>query len=174
MAKKFIGLKQLRMGPVAGDGGMGTSLTVLQATVVDTATITNEAPTTTDFPIEEQTDPFYTTSVAGKKSFVFSTYDMTPAALVRLMGGTATDASGNAVDPSAAVRWNAPQDTPQIEQSFEITTQDNAIIRIPRGKVTVVMNLNFKKSALPQADVTVDILKPEKANLEPLSILLPS
>lgn len=161
MPKVKIGLKLLEMGNIAPDGGMGTSLTPLAATVVDTALISEEAPNVTDFPIEEQDDPFYSNSQAGKKTFVFSSYDMDPASLVRLQGGTASvDASGNNV-------YEAPINKPVIEQSFRLTDQKGNVTEIVRGKVDAIVQHKFQKSGLAQVDVTVTILVPTKAGVAP-------
>lgn len=65
MGKVTIGLKKLEMGDVAVDGGMGTSLTQLGATVSDTAVLTTASPSKTTLNIEEQDIAYYTTSVAG-------------------------------------------------------------------------------------------------------------
>lgn len=168
MAKIQIGLKQLLMGDVAIDGGMGTALTQLGATVVDTAVLTNEAPTVTDFTIEEQDDPYYTNSVAGKRTLSWSTYDLDPASLVRICGGAAsTDASGNDV-------WEAPLDTPQIEVSIKLIDQKNNIVEIPRAKLDVILERKFQKSGIAQANITATILKPEKANTAPYRVISPN
>ena len=164
MSTTAIGLKELKMGPVAGDGGMGTVLEVLSATVVDTAVLTNEAPTTTDFPIEEQDDPIYSTSVAGKRTIAWSTYNVTPDALVRVLGGSVVqDASGNDV-------WEAPLNTPQIYQSVQLTTLDGDIVKLVRVKIDAIIEWNFQKSKLAQVNITGTILKPEKDNTPPLTI----
>ncbi|WP_343302848.1 hypothetical protein AAHN97_14985 [Chitinophaga niabensis] len=165
MPKVKIGLKLLEMGPIAVDGGMGTVLTPLACTVVDTALLTSEAATVTDFPIEEEDDPYYTSSVAGKKTLTFSSYDMDPASLVRVLGGSATtDASGNNI-------YEAPSATPVIEQSFRLTDQKGNITEIPRGKVDAIIQQKFQKSGLAQVDVTVTVLKPTKAGVAPYRII---
>lgn len=167
-AKAEIGLKQFLMGDIAGDGGMGTSLTELGPTVTDTAILSDEAPTTTDFPVEEYDTPFYTQITPGKSTVALSIYDVEPASLVRVLGGTiSVDASGNNV-------WEAPLETPQIEQSVRLITQKNGIIDIPRGKVSGIKQFNFRKSALFQLDITVDILKPEKDGVAPIKYTKPA
>lgn len=168
MAKAEIGLKQFLMGDVAPDGGMGTVLTELGPTVIDTALLTTEQPTVNDFPVEEKDDPFYTQVTPGKKTVTLSVYDVTPASLVRVLGGTATtDASGNAI-------WECPQEYPQIEQSLRLITKKNGIVDIPRAKVYAVPQFNFRKSALWQVDISADILIPEKAGVAPVKYTQPA
>ncbi|KAA2241670.1 hypothetical protein F0L74_17485 [Chitinophaga agrisoli] len=162
MAKAELGLKQFLMGDIAADGGMGTDLLPLGPTVTDTAILTDAAPTTTDFNVEELDTPFYTQVTPGKSTVALSVYDVEPASLVRVLGGAASvDQSGNSV-------WEAPLEAPQIEQSIRLITQKNGIVDIPRGKVSAIKQFNFRKSALFQVDITIDILKPEKEGVSPV------
>lgn len=161
MPKAEIGLQKLELGPIALDGGMGTALTQLSATVVDTAVLTYDQPTTNDFNIEEQDDPFHSISIPGKKTLSWSTYDVEPTSLVKVAGGTAsTDASGNAV-------WEPPVSAPEIELSGKLTTLKGSTIEIPRLKIVATPVFNFQKSALFQVDIVATILIPEKANTAP-------
>lgn len=165
MSDTSYGLKQLRMGNVAVDGGMGTALTVLSKTVVDTAIFTNEAPTETDFNVEEQDDPILTTSIQGKKTISWSTYDVTPATLVRVFGGTlSVDGSGNDV-------YEGPINTPPIYQSLELITLDDDIVTFVNVKVMAVIEWNFQKSKLAQVNLTGTIMKPEKAGVGPWKLV---
>lgn len=166
-AKARIGLKSIEFGDVAADGGMGTVLAEFGATVSQTALLSNEAPTVTDFPIEEQSVPFYSVSVDGKTTIAWSSYNVEPASLVLVKGGTVTsDASGTT--------WNAPDETPNIEKSLKVTMKDGTIVTVPRCKVDAVFQWNFQKDKLAQVDLTFTILKPEKANTAILSIKTPA
>src|SRR5688572_16446799 len=108
MAKTAVGLTTLKMGAIAGDGGMGTSLTQLGHTVADTAVLSTEQGTTTDFKVEEQDDPVYSIqSEKGRTTLAWSSYDVDAETLVRLFGGTRT-----AGPPEV---WEAPASTPEIE-----------------------------------------------------------
>lgn len=89
MAKKSIGLESIKMGNVAADGGMGTALTQVGATVSDTASLTTEEGSTTDFKIEESDAPFYSIqSDPGKQVLAWSTYDVDLDTIARFYGGT--------------------------------------------------------------------------------------
>jgi hypothetical protein len=88
MAKKSIGLSSIRMGAIASDGGMGTALTALGATVSDTASMTTAEGTKTDFTIEESDSPFYSIeSAPGTKTLAWSTYDVDLDTIARFWGG---------------------------------------------------------------------------------------
>lgn len=89
MAKKLIGLASIRMGALASNGSMGTALTQVGATVSDTAAITTEEGTNTDFGIEESDSPFYSyESTPGKLVFNWSTYDVSLDTAARFFGGS--------------------------------------------------------------------------------------
>lgn len=167
MAKARVGLKKFEFGSVAVDGGMGTALSEFGATVSDTAILANESPTTTDFNIEQQSTPFYTVTEDGKLTIKLSSYDVEPASLVRVKGGTVT------TDPSGNSTWNAPDETPIIEVSVKVTTKDGTIITVPRAKVDAVFNYNLQKKKLAQVDLTFTALMPTKSGVPQLSITTP-
>ncbi len=104
MAKKSIGLESIRMGSIASDGGMGTALTQVGATVSDTAAITTEEGTTTDFPIEESDAPFYSIeSAPGKQVLSWSTYNVELSTLSRFYGGTVAAVTTSILTTGAVV-----------------------------------------------------------------------
>jgi hypothetical protein len=103
MAKKAIGLEYIRMGAVASDGGMGTALTALGATVSDSAAITTAEGTISNFNIEEADTPFYSLeSAPGTKTLAWSTYDVDLATLSRFWGG-AVSATTNSIATFGAI-----------------------------------------------------------------------
>jgi hypothetical protein len=114
MAKVSVGLKSLKLGPIAVDGGMGTVLEAYGATVENTAVFSSEEPETTNYPIEESDDPHYTSSKPGQKILSWASYNLDADSLVRLCGGTATTENGKRV-------YNAPEIAPEIEMSIEVT-----------------------------------------------------
>lgn len=89
MATKHIyGLASILMGAIAGDGGMGTSLTQIGETVDGTATLTSEDNTITDFNVEESALPIESiTSAYGKWTFSWSSYDVSPRTMYKFFGG---------------------------------------------------------------------------------------
>lgn len=89
MAKKFFGLKSIKVAPIAGDGGMGTALTTIGETVLGTAGVTQEDNTVTDFGIEESDSPVESVvSATGKLSLAWSSYQIDYYTLTKLFGGT--------------------------------------------------------------------------------------
>jgi hypothetical protein len=89
MATKSIGLSSIRMGAIASDGGMGTALSQIGATVSDSASITTAEGTQSDFNIEESDSPFYSIeSAPGSKTLAWSTYDVDLDTMARFWGNT--------------------------------------------------------------------------------------
>jgi len=87
MAKLSIGLTSLKLSAIATDGGMGTALSELGATVGDSAALTTAEGTKTDFVIEESDNPFYSIeSAPGAKTLAWSTYNVDLDVLARLWG----------------------------------------------------------------------------------------
>lgn len=164
MAKKAIGLEYIKMGAIAGDGGMGTSLTQVGATVADSAAMTTAEGTTSDFGIEESDNPFYSIiSAPGTKTLAWSTYDVDLDTLARFWGGTVAAAAGG-----AGRKWQMPDALPVIERSVEIKTKDGWYLRIARMSISARLTWNLKKTALAQIDITGTVLKPTKVGVEPI------
>ncbi|HZF64202.1 MAG TPA: hypothetical protein VEZ55_06955 [Chitinophagaceae bacterium] len=169
MAKKSIGLKSIKMGAIAVDGGMGTVLTQVGATVSDTAALTTEEGTKTDFNIEESDAPFFSIeSAPGRKVLAWSSYDVDLDTLSRFWGGTVAAASGG-----NGRSWEMPDTLPVIERSIEIETKDGWKIQIPRLSLTAKLQWNLQKTKLAQIDLEGVILKPEKAGVSATKFIEP-
>jgi hypothetical protein len=86
---KVFGLTSVKMGAIAGDGGMGTSLEAVGETVSGTASLTSEDNTVTDFNIEESDSPVESiVSQFGKLTFNWSSYDVGGRNMEKFFGGT--------------------------------------------------------------------------------------
>lgn len=166
MAQKSIGLSLLRLGAVGATGGMGATLTALGATVADTAVITTEEGSTTDFNIEESDSPFYSfLSTPGKVVFNWSTYDVDTSTLQRFFGGAAP-----AGTPAV---WEMPDTIPTLEQSIEITTKDLWKIEIVRASVLARLQWAFQKTKLAQIDFTATVLQPTLTGTKKIKVTEP-
>ena len=172
MSQKYgLGLVSISMGAIAGDGGMGTSLSALGNTVQGSATLTSGDDTTTDFNIEEQDDPVQSiVSQKGKKTLAWSCYDVDGATLYKLFGGTYTPY--NATGP-VQEKWDAPAASVTLYQSIAIVDKNGNTINIVRALITAKFNWSFTKDKLAQIDLTAAVLTPTKANTPPITILYP-
>jgi hypothetical protein len=166
MATKSIGLTSWKLGAIAVDGDMGTTLTQVGATVQDSAAITTETGTTSDFNIEESDSAFYSIeSTPGRVVLALSTYDVDLDTMARFWGGT--------VVTGPPKTWDMPDTLPVIERSLEINTRDGWKLQIPRAAITVRMQWNLKKTALAQLDIEAVVLQPTKAGVKRIKFTQP-
>ncbi len=89
MGKYKLGLVSMKLGEIAGDGDMGTSLVQIGDTVTGTAQMETTEATLQDFTIEESSSPIMSIKTDADKITVnWSSYDNSADTLVRLFGGT--------------------------------------------------------------------------------------
>ena len=162
MAKLQYGLKSLKMGDVASDGGMGTTLEELGGTLEGSATLTTEDGETTSINTEESDFSAIQFNTPGETKVAFDLLDMTPDNIKKVLGGTVTGTGDAAV-------YSAPVGSVDIEQSLEIVTKNNIKWQFPRVKVFGKLNANISKKDVYKVSVTCVVLKPEKDGVAPYS-----
>jgi hypothetical protein len=156
MAAQYIqGLTSVKIGAIAGDGGMGTALTILGNTKPGTMKLTTADGTTTNFNIEEQDDPILTTTTKGVVTLSWSTVNVEADMLQRLFGGTVTG--------TAPKVWNAPDKITPVEQSVEVTAASGQVLKIVRASLAPQLNLSFTKTEIGEVAIVATILAPTKA-----------
>lgn len=147
---RAYGLKHIKMGDVDAGGGMGQSLTAVGSIRQDTCDLISDDPQVDDVFAEQDDLPKETFVTTGITTLKFSLMDVSATTLEQIMGGTET--SG---------KWEAPKNTPDIEQSIEIETRNGLKIEIPRAKIYATFNYQFRKRDVIVVDVTARILVPE-------------
>jgi hypothetical protein len=163
MPKHTFGLANVEMGAIAGDGGMGTSLVAVGETVSDTAIVSSEDNTVTDFTVEESDSPVESiVSARGKLTFAWSTFNVEADNLVKFFGGTKVT--------GPPVKWQAPDAFPDIEQSLKLTDKKGNVVEIPRAKLSPKFGLSFQKTKLGQVDIVATVLQPTKAGEKRITI----
>ncbi len=163
MAKHTFGLASVEMGAIAGDGGMGTSLAAVGETVSETAALTTEEPTVTDFPIEESDSPIESVvTTPGTVTLAWSSYNVDADQLVKFFGGTKVT--------GPPVKWQAPDAFPDVEVSLKVTDKKGHVLELPRVKVRPKLSLSFTKTKLGQIDLVATILQPTKAGEKRITI----
>lgn len=168
MAKKrAIGLKNILMGNIGVDGGMGTALTEVVGNTVRGTAVLNSTPLETNDILEEETDdPIESiTTGGGVFTFVWSSYNLAPEVLKAAFGGTINATSG---------MWEAPDVLPTIEQSIKAETRNGIVVEAPRVKITAELALNMQIENPGQINFTGTILKPTKAATPKLQIGTPT
>lgn len=169
MSTHTFGLVNVKMGPVAVDGGMGATLAPVGETVSGTMDMTTTDPTITDFNIEESDSPVESiVSTPGKISLAWSTYDVSGGNLVKFFGGAYTAQAG-----SVPAFWEAPDSMIDQEVSLEITDRKGNVVTIPRAKISAKMGISFKRGKLGQVDITATVLQPTKVATPRLTITNP-
>lgn len=105
MASKYkIGLVAMKLGAIAGDGGMGTSLAAIGDTVAGSAKMETTEATTTDFNIEESSSPVMSIKTDADKMLVtWSTFNNNADTLVKMFGGTKVLAAANGIATLGAI-----------------------------------------------------------------------
>jgi len=149
-----LGLSSIKTGAIAQDGGMGQTLAALGYTYEDTAKMTQEDPTVTEFYAEEVDDPVAAISRAGKTGFEFSIMNPDVSVLADLMGGTA-DTTNNT--------WTAPDTVYECEKSVEITPKQGFKIEVPRMKLQTKINAEFSKKGIMLIEVKGTVMAPTKS-----------
>lgn len=164
--KRSIGLASLKIGDIASDGGMGTTLTSLGATYKDSCELIQEDPNVTDIECEESDDPVESIETLGARTLKWSIMDYHPQTLVKVLGGTVTG-SGTELDPYV---WNAPTASPAIEKSIELVSKTGIKFQIPRAKIMAKLNAKIVKNGVALVDITAKILTPTKTGVSPIMI----
>ncbi len=165
MADVAIGLKNLYIGDIAADGGMGDSLDPVSYSVEGTPVLNFEEGEKTDFNIEESNDPYFSITNPGNKVLTLSIYGLSPAVLYKYFGGTLTPGATSA-DPDV---WEAPLLFPELEKSIGAEHKQGGHLKIPRAKISALAVWNFQKAALPQIDLTITVLTPTKEGEKPMT-----
>lgn len=152
-----IGLSSLKIGDVAGDGGMGATLAAVGVTFEGTAVLTQEDGENTEFFSEESDDPIETITKKGAVTLEWAIVDFTPATLASVLGGTV-------VGTGAAAVWHAPVDVPSVEKSIELISKKNVKYQIPRAKIVSKLDVNFSKKEIALVRIKATVMQPTKAN----------
>jgi hypothetical protein len=163
MAKVWtLGLSKIEVGAIAGDGGMGTSLSVLGSTYQGTCNITVDDASETEHYSEENEDPEIIVTRAGKTVLNFSIMDADMTVLQTLLGGTIT---GSAATEVLAL----PNKAVNIEKSIKITPEKGHVISIPRAKISAKHQGAVGKEGILLLEVKATVLVPTKSGVAKLS-----
>lgn len=158
-----IGLESLKIGAIAGDGGMGTTLAALGNTYENTCSMVQEDAESTEFFAEEVDDPVYVISKKGKTILEWAIMDWTPSVIVQVLGGTVTGTGAAAV-------WKAPSDIPEVERSIELVTKTDVQIDLPRVKLEGRLDSSFTRNEPALVRIRGTILTPTKVGEPPVMI----
>lgn len=159
-SKNILGLKSVKIGAIAVDGGMGTTLTeIFGATATGTASLMLNEGSYDRIEIEE-TDDAYDELMSAAPEWVFQmeSYNVSAKALGDISAGTYTAGSSGAPDK---VALGIPQ---EVERSVEIETRNGAKLEIPRMKLRIRPQFDFQKQQFGRVIITGTPLLPTKAD----------
>lgn len=156
---RSIGLKYIKIGPPAGDGGMSTTLEALGVTYQDTAELTTGDPELTEIFSEENEDPEEIIETKGTKGIKWSIINFDPDVLVKVLGGT-----------NNTGEWEASRTYTPIEMSVEALSANDVRYQAARCKIIAKINAQFRKKGVALVDIEAKILIPTKAGEPPLKI----
>ncbi len=128
-AEKFAyGIKSIKFGTPTGTATMpaGGAMTAFAQTVAGSMTISEDEAQTKDFKVEEVTTPVKTTVTdVGALSATWRCYDISPAILALVKGGTATTPAA----PTAHT-YDGPISVTTKSLALEITTTDDVVFEV--------------------------------------------
>lgn len=162
-----LGLSKIEAGAIANDGGMGSSLEQMGLTNQDSAQLTMETPTSTEFFAEEVDDPVLVSKKAGAITFAFDLMNPSPEVLQKLIGGKISKSEGSQEND----KWEAPEVVQDIELSIRITPKQGFIFEIPRASISANLNGNFAASSLLLLHVEAKVLAPTKQDTSKMSLI---
>ena len=151
--QRMKGLLGIEMADIPVGGGVPAELDweSIGVTYRDEATLTEDDPTITEHFSNENDDPEESDMAAGKRTLGFTLIDMTPAKLVKFMGGTATG------DP---VVWNAPAQKSKIEKAFRLKSKNGQYLTFPRVSYTAKLDYNLAPSGIAKVIVSGTVMTP--------------
>ncbi|SMO48081.1 hypothetical protein [Solitalea koreensis] len=162
MATFSIGTKTFKLGAIAVDGGMGTVLTSPGDVRENTIRVTQGDFSVNNIMAEGKSSPVYVTQKNGETTLEFDLLTHDPDVMMDLMGGTVTGTDPNKI-------WNAPELTPIIEKSFEITDLQDSVWQFPRVQVMARIQGVFTRDEVNVIKVKGVVLQPTKTATSPIS-----
>lgn len=153
MAEKYsIGLKWVKFGTPTGTVAMPATLTDFAKTVKGSMTIEEAEPSITDFKVEEVDSPVkQSITENGTLSLTWRSYNLDPAIIAMVKGGTST-----------ATKFSAPAKSVIIEKALEVKSDDNLVFAIPKASIVArvvgqvgaddMLQLEIKATAIDPGD----------------------
>ena len=164
MAKYVYGIKSIKFGTVEATAAMPASLTQWAQTVEGSLTLSEAEDTTKDFKVEESATPVKTViSETGALTITWRAYDLLPALIAVVKGGTAT----------STTKLDAPVTKATIELALEIETTDGAKFLIYKAAIFARIDGAITRGDLAQMEVKATVLSPNDAG-SPYAITFPA
>ena len=164
MAKYVYGIKSVKFGTPTGLATMPGTLTAWAQTVEGTFTLAESEDTLKSFKVEETATPVLTiVSEAGEMTLTWSAYDLSPAIIAIVKGGTAT----------GSTKWAAPATKPTISLAIEVETTDGAKFNIYKTSIFSTFDGAVTRGDLLQMK-TKAVVQDPGSGVSPFDITFPA
>lgn len=158
MANYILGVKTVKYGTPAADGGMATLLDKQVAPYKESVTFEDEEGEVVKHFSEGARYPFLTIYSAAGTTFKFS-IPMDNDSLKEWMGGEIVKG-----------QWQAPRGNFQATKSLELMTEFDIPISIPKATCYGVRRFGQKTTDISLIEISAIVELPEKTDLSPMTI----
>ena len=158
MANYILGVKTVKYGTPAADGGMATLLDKQVAPYKESVTFEDEEGEVVKHFSEGARYPFLTVYSAAGTTFKFSV-PMDNDSLKEWMGGEIVKG-----------QWQAPRGNFQATKSLELMTEFDIPISIPKATCYGVRRFGQKTTDISLIEISAIVELPEKTDLSPMTI----
>lgn len=150
------GLATAKIGAIAADGSMGTTLDKLGKIKEGSFKVNHAEGDKTEFKVEETDTPIFVRQKEGTLSFEFEIHDADADTFKKVWGGT--------VDATTK-KYTPPKKLLPIEQSFQAIPEYGYGFDVPRAQISARFSDAMGKDSLLGVIVTATVLEPTKDGL---------
>lgn len=161
MPKYGVGLKDLKIGAQAANGGMSTTLTSVGKVYKETASIIDEDGAVTKHFAENDRYPFLVVYEAAGTTIKFTLTDLAPDKLKEFFGGEAD---------AALKSWSSPSTSFSCEKSVSLETTLGLTIEVPNAFIHAKLNWNLAGKEIAKLEVTAEVQAPKVSGEAPVTI----
>lgn len=180
MAEQYAyGLSTFKSGAIGTGGIMGGTLAALPLTAKDTVKFVAAEGAVKTFEADNKPRPVIAMVSGGSIETIEATfYDVTPASLALLLGGTAVAAVPYSAGPpevqAVPAKYEANTTIPQIEKSFEIVTKNGVKTEVVRGLISGSIDWGMGDSGAAMVKAKITILEPTDGTSKAYTITMPA
>ena len=150
------GLAQVKIGAIASDGGMGTTLNRLGEIKEGSFKVNHSEGDKTEFKIEESDIPIFIRQKEGTLAFEFEIHNPDASVFKEIWGGTSDATTG---------KFTPPEKLIPFEKSFQAIPERGYGFDVPRALISGRYSDAMGKDSLLGVIVTVTVLKPTKEGI---------
>lgn len=158
LTKYAYGIASVKYGTPTGTATMPGSLTQWAQTVQGSLTLSEEESTLKEFYVEETTTPVVSlVTEAGAMTITWRAYDLTPALIVIMKGGSAGVQGTGA---SQMLSYAGPVTIDTEDLALEITTTSGVVFSIYKAACLCRFDSAISREQLLEVEVQATVLDP--------------